>query len=166
MAAPTAPNDEDRARLREQLIRDEGCVLHAYRDTEGYLTVGVGHNLDADPVLRDKLLAAAGGDEAAITITQETADRLLDNDIAIAEDAVRSALPWSVSLSASRQAVLVNMAFNCGLGGLLGFKKMLAALKAKDYERAADEMKDSKWYGQVGRRAMRLCRQMETGEWI
>lgn len=165
LAAPAAPNDADRARLREQLQRDEGLVLHAYRDSEGFLTIGYGHNLDADPVLRDKLLAQAGGDEAAIVITQATAERLLDTDIAIAEDAVRRALPWSETLSACRRAVLINMAFNMGLGGLLGFRRMLTACEAGDYPLAAAEMRASRWYGQTGRRAMRLATQMIEDAW-
>jgi lysozyme len=59
------------------------------------------------------------------------------------------------------QRVIVNMAFNLGYSRLKGFKRMLAAVSNRDYERAAKEMEDSKWYGQVGRRSKELCRLME-----
>jgi len=161
-----APNDEDRQRLREQLQRDEGCRLHAYRDTEGFLTIGFGHNLDADPALRDRLAAQCGGDPAQIVIDRATAERLLDNDIAVAEDALYEALPWARTLDGPRRGVLINMAFNCGIGGLLGFRKMLAACQWGDWSTAAAEMLDSKWARQVGPRATRLAAQMREGVWV
>lgn len=171
--APPAPNDDDRAKLRAQLQRDEGCRLAAYRDSEGFLTVGFGHNLDADTVLRDRLAQACGGDVAQITVSRETAERLLDTDIALAEDDVRRALPWSTRLDACRFGVLVNMTFNMGIGsvasgkGLLGRNpEGLAACKAGDYARAADEMLDGNWKHQVGPRAHRLARQMREGTWV
>ena len=48
------------------------------------------------------------------------------------------------------------MWFNLGLTRLLGFKKFLAALEAEDWDRAAEEMLDSKWAVQVGPRSTRL----------
>lgn len=171
-ALPTSapPADDTRAKLRAQLRRDEGCVLRAYRDSLGVLTIGVGHNLDADPVLRDRLVALAGGDEHAVVIDLATAERLLDNDIAMAEDDVRQHIPVASSLDACRRAVLVNMRFNVGLGvpgktGLLGFSRMLAAVERGQYATAAAEMMDSRWSRQVGARASRLAEQMRDGTW-
>ena len=93
-----------------------------------------------------------------------------EHDAADATAEVDGALPWSGSLDAARRAVLVNMAFNMGLGvhgqsGLLGFARMLAAVERGDYDRAAAEMMDSRWARQVGPRAHRRARQMQTGEW-
>ena len=65
---------------------------------------------------------------------------------------------------AVRTEVILNMAFNLGLTRLQKFKKMIAALRIRDYETAAIEMKDSKWYNQVGSRAKRLTGQMRTGK--
>lgn len=158
-------SENDRERLREQLKRDEGLRLHAYRDSEGVLTIGYGHNLDADPALRDYLARTLDCSPDDITISAESADRLLDTDIAVAEDAVRAALPWSRGLDARRCAVLFNMAFNLGIAGLLRFQRMRAALKLHDFDRAAEEMLDSRWATQVGERATRLARQMRDGEW-
>lgn len=133
--------------LREQLIRDEGVRLRPYRDSVNKLTIGVGRNLD----------------DVGISLAE--AEYLLDNDIARATAAVLARIPCAVALDEIRRAALVNMAFNVGIGGLLGFKKMLAALAAGEWDRAAAEAMDSTWATQVGARATRLARQMQTGEW-
>jgi lysozyme len=134
--------------LIDQLIRDEGIKLKPYRDTVGKLTVGVGRNLDD------------------VGITKEEAVFLLHNDIRAAEDAVFKALSWTSLLDPIRRAVLVNMAFNMGIAGLLGFKHTLELVKAGKYEEASDEMLNSHWAEQVGPRAARLSKQMATGEWV
>jgi lysozyme len=64
-----------------------------------------------------------------------------------------------------RFAVLVNMAFNLGVGGLLHFQNMLSFVKAASWVSAADEMLRSKWANEVGDRAQRLATQMRTGDW-
>jgi len=133
--------------LRDQLIRDEGLRLKPYRDTVGKLTIGVGRNLDDNGITRDE------------------AECLLHNDLARVYAELHHALP-DLSLDPVRGAVLGNMAFNMGIGRLLGFRKMLAALRVGDFAQAAVEMLDSDWATQVGSRAHRLARQMETGEWV
>ena len=133
--------------LRDQLVRDEGRRLKPYRDQLGILTIGVGRNLEANGISYDEC------------------DLMLDNDIARFEAAVRVRLPWSGCLTAPRHAVLVGMAFNMGVGGLLAFRRMLTACEHGDYAEAAREMLDSRWAGQVGDRAQRLAQQMESGEW-
>ena len=65
----------------------------------------------------------------------------------------------------ARLGVLIEMCYNLGLSGLAGFKKMLAAVEAGDYKKAAKEMLDSKWAFQVKGRAVELAKIMETGEW-
>lgn len=70
---------------------------------------------------------------------------------------------WSAGLPDAIQGVLVDMAFNMGTGKLRGFRRMLAALEAKDYARAADEMRDSAWAIQVGKRDDELIRIMRQG---
>jgi lysozyme len=147
--------------IREQLARDEGSSLKAYRDSEGLLTIGIGHCLDADVALRDALAAKFGGDPDAIEITEEECLRLFENDLAVAEDAVRAAFPWSWALSACRRAVLIGTATS----GLRSVKRFLAAAEAGDYTTAAKEMRASTWAAQVKDRAKRLARQMETDDW-
>ena len=133
-------------RLREQLIRHEDLRLKPYRDSVGKLTIGVGRNLDD------------------VGISREEALLLLDNDILRAQTAVIRELPWAVELDRQRFEVLVNMAYNLGIRGLLGFRKFLAELHDGHFEAAAKEMLDSRWAEQVGRRAQELAGIVRTGE--
>ena len=133
--------------LISQLQRDEGFRGRPYLDSEGHMTIGYGRNLDANP------------------LTLAEGLYLLKGDIDQAERGVMVALPWVESLDAVRGAVLVNMAFNCGIAGLLTFKKMLTAIELGEYSKAAEQLLDSKYAKQVGGRAVRLAKQLETGEW-
>jgi lysozyme len=131
--------------IEEQLILHEGMKLKPYRCPAGKLTIGVGRNLE------DKGLS------------KQEALFLLRRDIAEVTNELRK-YPWFETLDMVRQKVLIDMAFNLGINGLLSFKKMLSYLKAGDYEKAADEMVNSRWYGQVGDRSKRLVKMMRTGE--
>jgi lysozyme len=135
----------ERATLREQLIRHEGLKLRPYRCPAGRLTIGVGRNL------QDR------------GISSSEALYLLDNDIAEIELDLRSRLLVFPELTPVRQRVLIDMAFNLGTAGLFGFRKMLAAITAHDYEAAARHGLNSAWAKQVGTRATRLMAMLETG---
>lgn len=154
---------EERVRLAEQLKRHEGLRLAAYLDSEGILTVGYGHNCKAWPV--------TGVEKPGDAINMEEAEFLLTADLEMAEGHTGYALPWMEILNYPRRAALINMAFNMGIGsvasgrGLMGFRRMLAALQRKDYAAAAREMLDSRWARQVGPRARELAAQMESGYW-
>ena len=128
----------NRVQLIEELKRDEGVVLTLYKCSAGKNTIGVGRNVDARG------------------ITEDESDYLLGNDIDLCVDELENNFTWYKNLSDARQRVLVNMCFNLGLTRLLGCKKFLAALEAEDWDRAAEEMLDSKWAVQVGPRSTRL----------
>lgn len=128
--------------MKAELIRDEGLKLKPYRDTVGKLTIGVGRNLDD------------------VGISEAEAATLLESDIARTAKALDLNLPWWITLSEERQRVMLNMAFNMGIRGLLGFKNTLAAIQAGKFEDAANGMLASKWAGQVGNRAQRLAQMM------
>jgi lysozyme len=143
--------------LVDQIIRDEGEVLHLYYDSLGVPTIGVGANLRDVRVPPDiaKL----------ITITPEGSRMLLERRLRDAENDVTGRLPWAAKLDEARRAVLVNMAFNMGIVGLLQFHATLDAVQRGDWAAAAQHMLDSKWASQVDDRAKRLARQMQTGAW-
>jgi lysozyme len=136
----------DRQVMIRQLRLHEGERLKPYRCTAGKLTIGVGRNLE------DR------------GITAEESAMLLANDIAAVERELQRALPWVTKLDEVRQRVLLDMAFNLGIVGLLNFKRTLAAVQAGQYQQAATMMLDSRWAGQVGKRAERLSRMMATGK--
>ena len=60
------------------------------------------------------------------------------------------------------KTVLLNMAFNMGVKGLLGFRNTLTFISQKNYEQAARNMTQSLWYKQVGKRAVELTERMRT----
>lgn len=146
-------------RLRERLREHEGERLVVYDDATGkplkpgmtligYPTIGVGRNL------------------VGRGITEVESGMLLENDLMSVTRDVQHALPWMVTLAPARQSVLVEMAFQMGLRGLLGFKQTLNAVREGRYEDAARGMLTSKWARQTPARAKRLAQIMETGEWL
>jgi lysozyme len=138
----------DPAEMRAQLIRHEAMATLMYEDSEGIPTIGVGHNLQR-PIPEPLLLA------------------LLDYDIHEAETDVRDLCRlYDISfdnLTEQRQMVLLDMSFNLGKTRLSGFRKMWAALHKHDYDTAGDEMLDSRWAKQVGKRAGDLAIMMRAG---
>lgn len=136
--------------LTDQLIRDEGVVLHEYKDHLGYSTIGIGRLIDK---------RKGGG------ISLMEARFLLNNDIVRVSNEVRRELPWAEKLDNVRFGVLLNMAFQMGIVGLLGFKNTLAMIERGDYVGAAKGMLNSKWAKQTPARCKRLSEQMRTGEW-
>ena len=139
-------------KLTAQLRRDEGTKATAYQDSLGLLTIGVGRLIDSRK-------PGAG-------LRPDEIDYLLRNDINDRVQALTKALPMLFpKLDEARRGVLVNMAFQLGTAGLLGFKSTLALIAEGRYTEAAEQMLKSKWATQTPARAKRLAEQMKTGEW-
>lgn len=134
--------EKAKAILSEQLIRHEGMQSKPYLCTAGKLTVGVGRNLMDNGINADEALY------------------LLSNDIDAVQKQIEYHLPWVIDLKEHQKMVLINMAFNLGVGGLLTFKNMLQALEQGDFALVEHEMLDSRWADQVGQRAVELAAQM------
>jgi lysozyme len=131
--------------IEKQLIEHEGLRKTVYYCPAGKLTVGVGRNLE------DK------------GITEKEALYLLRNDIRECEADLRTLFPRYDELAPYRKRVLIDMRFNLGPSRFRQFKKMISAVKDDLYNRAAEEMKDSNWYRQVGTRAEKLVDMMIRG---
>ena len=150
--------------LRDRLIREEGIELFPYQDSKKIWTIGVGHNIEADPMMAHglELLKVRG-------ITKEEAYRLLDKDIQDHTALLVGALPWVGDLDWNRKSVLIDLCFNMGLGnehhGLLSFKNTLAHMAAGSWMAAAEHLKVSQWYKDVGpNRADMLIKILATGD--
>jgi len=102
-----------------RLKMEEGFRATLYVDTEGHKTIGYGLNLDAG--LSQRVAAAAL--QAQLEELQEALAKY----------------PWYAPLDPVRQSVLLDVAFNSGLTGLLHFPHMLAAIARQDWAAAATE---------------------------
>ena len=144
----------DVEKLKEQLQIDEGCVYEIYNDHLGYPTFGIGHLITEDD--------PEHGEELGTSISQERVDEcfLKDVDTVIADCHILyddfDDLPEEV------QHIIANMMFNMGRPRLSKFVGMKNAVDERDWERAANEMVDSRWYSQVPHRADRLVDRMRA----
>ena len=128
----------DVKRLKEMIKRHEGYSSKPYRCPAGKLTIGYGRNLDEVGIYADE------------------AELMLENDIRRAVQALMQIFPDFISFPPRKQEALVDLMYNIGVGSFLTFKKMIAAIKAKDWNAAANELQDSKYCGQVPSRCKEL----------
>jgi lysozyme len=137
--------------LVRQLKGDEGSRSTVYRDHLGFWTIGVGRLVD--------------GSKKGSGLRPDEITYLLNNDIDDRINALTKALPWLQDLDDARRGVLLNMAFQLGTDGLLGFKNTLALVRDGKYAEAADAMLVSRWAEQTPARAKRMSDQMRDGSW-
>lgn len=138
---------EDTTRLRALLVLHEGNKRFPYRCTAGKLTIGIGFNLDD------------------VGLYPEEVEFIFNNRIRRVEEDLERVFPWYHELDEVRQAVVLDMAYNMGLKTLLTFKRTMGSIRDGNYKLAAAQMLESLWAKQVGARAERLSRMMETGKW-
>ena len=132
----------DVEKLKDQLILHEGMELKSYTCSAGYITLGVGRNVEE------------------LGITEDEARYLLDNDILRVTKELDDNLPWWRDMSEVRQRIFVDMVFNLGISRFLNFKNAIAAAEEERWEDCAAEMLNSRWADQVGQRATRLAKAM------
>ena len=135
-------NAAETKKLLSSTKEHEGYCEHVYVDTRGNRTIGYGLNLEA----------GLPEDEAAAIL----AIRLKNCEIRLL-DTYR----WFYELPDARKRSLIEMAFQ--LGSISGFPKMVRALRAGKWERAADEMLDSRWARQTPVRSEHCARLMREG---
>lgn len=139
-------------RLVDQLKKHEGFRAHPYKCTAGKLTIGFGRNLDDNGITEV---------EARYLLMNDLKRTIMELERFFGDDF------WQELCldHPERTDVLVNMAYNIGIPAFKTFSRMLDALYAFDFDRAADEMLDSKWAEQVGGRSEELARQMRLGHY-
>lgn len=149
--------------LADTLERDEGLEEQPYRDTEGVWTFGIGRNLEASPLSGAEWKGLLDAGEISVTLSPAGARRLLRNGILTATDACARTFFWWPRLDDVRREAIANLVFNMGMQRFGGFRKLIEAMNRGDYETAADELQDSRWFGQVGERGPRLVEQLRSG---
>lgn len=128
--------------LVDDLKRDEGWSAVPYRDSEGFLTIGYGFLIDERKPVE---LPEVVGQFWLMTLAERVSDEL------------DAALPWLTTQPQEVRRALQNCAYQMGISGLLGFHKMLDALKAGDRKAAADHLLDSIYAKQTPARAERCA---------
>ena len=142
--------------LETDLQRDEGLRLYVYDDATGK-PIAPGYTVVGHPTIGyGRALDVEG-------ITEVEAEFLLSDDTTAFSEALAQILPWTKNLDTVRCNVLIEMAFNMGVAGLLSFKNTLAAVQSGQYATAAVLMLKSSWATQVGARATRLSQAMASG---
>lgn len=150
--------------LYEQIALHEGVEPSVYKDTKGKRTIGIGFNLD-EPSNRKKAEAVGLDVQDMLsgrTLSDKEIKMLYNESIKQAANDANAFLPKAGRQPPVVQKVLIDMAFNLGLTKLNKFEKMREALLEGDYNKAADEMIDSKWYNQVGNRSKTLVKMMRS----
>lgn len=137
----------NRDRLMESLESHEGVQLHPYRDTQNLITIGIGRCLDRNG------------------ISLQEAYYLANNDIDKCLRAAQANCDFFETLSDVRQNVCIEMIFQLGIYGFLGFRKMLSAMRRGDWHGAAVEGLDSDWHNETPGRCEALMKMLETDTW-
>ena len=141
-------------RLYKQLKEDEGEVLKVYNDHLGYLTFGIGHLItQKDPEAEWPI---------GEPVSEERVKECFDKDVETSITEIKFMVKDFDDKPDIVQEVLVNMLFNLGYHRLSAFKKFLKAIKKNDWNEAAKEGRDSRWYTQVTMRAERLMSKLEA----
>lgn len=147
-------------RIVDFIAGHEGRERVPYVCTAGEWSWGIGRNLKDNPPTVDELLVLLrDGPEKAI-------DVWFANDVERSHLEARSIFAGFAKWPEARQAAIVSILFNLGLTKFLGFRKMVAALKAEDWGLAADESLDSARAKQLPRRAAEEAKMIRTGEWL
>lgn len=145
----------------QRLVMHEGCVLEPYICPAGYKTIGVGRNLETNPLTEEEKRVVGDYEHG---ITKQAAFYLLRHDIERVEKECKKKIAFYTLLDDERQYALMDLAFNLGIAGLLKFKKMLTAMACGYFEDAAKECLDSKYARDTGKRAKRIAETIRTGK--
>ena len=141
-------------KLREEIEYDEGSVGKIYLDHLGLPTFGIGHLvLESDP---------EHGWEVGTLVSKDRCNEVFNADIKNVLSDCNKLYPDFDELPEEVQLIIANMMFNMGRPRLSKFKGMKKGVDARDWNAAADEMVDSRWYRQVTKRADRLVERMRN----
>ena len=132
-------------RLRKQLIKHEGVEYTLYKCPADQWTLGVGRNVESRG------------------ISHETAMQMLDEDIDICINELQQTVSYWDDLPERVQEALCNLCFNMGISRLMAFKKTFGFLREGMYEKAADELLESRYANQVGQRAIDVANMIREG---
>lgn len=135
------------------ITQEEGYRENAYQCSEGYPTIGIG-----------KRIGPKGADLSLyeFTVSKQLASVWLKEEILKVELAL-SKLDWFAMVTGDRRDVILSMAYQLGVTGLLKFKNMIRAIERNSWEEAYKQALDSRWAKQTPKRANRHAKVLLTG---
>lgn len=145
----------------QRLVVNEGLKLHPYYCPAGHLTIGIGRNLESNPLSDEE--KAYIGHSVKDGITEDEAFYLCRNDLKKVQADLDRELPWWRDLNYDRQFVMIDLCFNMGIRKLLQFQKTLNSIATGYYIRAGEQLMQSLYAKQVGKRAERNAKCLQTG---
>jgi lysozyme len=158
-------------KIKKQLTKHEGKRYFLYKCSAGFWTIGIGHNIEANPLTKDEQIFIYNQELDYIEqieylknigINDDDIDLLFYHDIEKVEKGLNKRYIWFTDAPEAVKLVMLDMAFNLGLNGLAKFVNTLAYIEAGQYQLAASNMLKSKWAGQVGQRAINLSNMLKS----
>ena len=122
----------------EQLKIHEGYKSKVYKCTAGVDTIGVGF------AIKD------------LHLSEEVCELILREKLEVLEGRFESKFDWFKDSPVEVRNVMLNMAYQLGFRGFCKFKKTIGYLEDAEWEKASEEMLDSKWAKQTPNRAKEL----------
>ena len=141
-------------KLREEITYDEGVKYEVYLDHLGLPTFGIGHLVTKN----DKEY----GEDVGYPVSEQRVNEVFEEDMKIVLNDCQILYDDFDDLPEECQHIIANMMFNMGRPRLSKFKGMKRGVDERDWNAAADEMVDSRWYRQVTKRADRLVNRMRA----
>ena len=142
----------NKKKVEKGIKKHEGFSNKTYLDKFGNLTIGYGHLVKKSDKFKE-----------GIKYKKKHLNSVFKKDFLIAQRAYenifkKDKLPTPVT------GVLVEMLFQIGKLRFNKFKKMIGAIKNKNYKKASKEMINSKWYIQTPKRVRKLSNIMKKAD--
>lgn len=132
------------AQLLSDLRQDEGYRTIPYGDIYGNITIGIGRNLNANPLSLDEIML------------------LYSNDISRAYHACQTIWFEFGTFPEPIQRSLLNLAFNLGMSKLQTFGTFIRFIAGGNWNAAADDLEGTAWYNEVGGRGPRIVTRLRS----
>ncbi len=143
----------------DSIIRHEGFKARPYIDPLAHTKIPS----EAYELIKrywDELTPSFG--HGLTYITEDESRAIVAGRVQQLRSELSKELWWFSTAPATVQDVLIEMAYQLGVGGVRKFRNTLAHLAKADYSAAADEMLDSLWAKQTPGRAHALADRIRT----
>jgi lysozyme len=139
-----------------QIKIHEGVKYESYNDSLGLPTAGIGHLLREDEKSTYPVGTAVSEQQVSTWFESDSQTAISDAQRFVGTET------WN-GMDDNRKRAVADLAYNMGGPRLNKFNGLRSALQKGDYDAAGESLKNSKWYGQVGRRAPAITSQIVNG---